>query len=1038
MSGPDADGTPRGRVLIITRWPSVEAVTQGTPYTTTWAQLCDLAQAPSPLPPGGKGALELWNAGDFQGAYRAGALLNGAYALIIDYDSHTMAEDGHEDGSPELSLLELCGCFRGWAHIIHTTPSHRPGRARWRVLLLLSRPVDEVEYTRLALWATEHAATHGAPGADADTSWHSAAQCFYVPAHGPHYEHACERDGTTLDVDAILAQVPEITGPAPRGESLPDDFGGEVETTPWGRAVMQRCARTVAVARVERHNVLLRQSRTGGRCIAGMQLNRAELVEAMEAACEENGYAQDEPADMERAIRDGIRHGLKSPLMPDPNPKWTPVIARSSSVSNQRRYPHPKQRRFDRVRVYRAEALDSGRYLPLHDVDLRVTYVRAPKGSNKTGLGRFLLDQRRGRGLLVAVTHRRSLARNLADRLNLANYQDLPGGPISEDAVICLDSLHRLDLVEAGHKPSLRRVSMVFIDEVEQVVRHLYGGTMKGHESVRAHSKLVELIRLADRVVVADADLSVLAVDFVRRALGGDGSEEGPTAWGEEFREARFLSPWRYLMSRSQKRIEAAILEEFKAGARIAVACFSARQATRLARMLEKVSTDARVGLVTRRTAIELADELGDINAYAAGLDAIVYSPTLGTGVSIDVVDHFDRIFGLFCFGVGTVTDAHQMLHRVRSPRSSEILIWVAPQCSNREKEPRQIRSQLLELRERSIRVVDAQRRKRPTAFYAVGRVNVTSDGPRLLPLDAEHFDTYVDVLAHERTLGGPGGAPYWAFRRYLNGASTEAPWVDLDADDVPTLLTNDTEERDGLHRQAKRQLEEERAQAIVSAPVIHHAKALTIREPKSTQQADSVERAHILHFYGRIDAESVLADKRGRLRKQARRFCDLRALAEGHADMLARSDLWDLETGSASHCKHRLERAQMMADILVWYGIPALEPGAAVDNQQLRVAVHMIGSMKARLKTLDFTVRRDYEDNPVPFLSDALRQLGLKFARKRPGANARREYRICPAQYAWMDEMASHYYRRMIEGKRHQEALVARAARDPSATSPV
>lgn len=157
--------------------------------------------------------------------YRSKGTFAESWALALDYDSDPNLDQPRR-GNPDLSWDDLARCWGRWRRVVHTTAGHRPGRARYRGFLFLSRPVDADEYGRVARWALRWAADNGAPGLDADMGWREPHRGYFVPVTHDHYRGAC-LDGEPLDVDAILEDDPEET------EELPDE---EAEPTvgDWG------------------------------------------------------------------------------------------------------------------------------------------------------------------------------------------------------------------------------------------------------------------------------------------------------------------------------------------------------------------------------------------------------------------------------------------------------------------------------------------------------------------------------------------------------------------------------------------------------------------------------------------------------------------------------------------------------------------------------------------------------------------------------------------------------------------------------------
>jgi len=194
-------------VARFTTWPSRAEPARGRQRDLEWEELEARVRDPSRGAGVGKAKLPQWSFASFRDDYRSGEHFQEAHALAIDYDSHRELPSGDpKRGNPELDLAAITGCWGGWRRVVHTTASHRPGGARWRVFLFLSRPVSADEYRRLARWILRYGQANGAPGLEADDSWHQPAQGWYMPARHPHYEGEC-CEGELLDVDARLAEI---------------------------------------------------------------------------------------------------------------------------------------------------------------------------------------------------------------------------------------------------------------------------------------------------------------------------------------------------------------------------------------------------------------------------------------------------------------------------------------------------------------------------------------------------------------------------------------------------------------------------------------------------------------------------------------------------------------------------------------------------------------------------------------------------------------------------------------------------------------
>ena len=495
--------------------------------------------------------------------------------------------------------------------------------------------------------------------------------------------------------------------------------------------------------------------------------------------------------------------------------------------------------------TYTSRDLILGRYMPDHKVTAPVTLVRAPKGAGKTQwLKAKVAEHRRLHPDIpvINVVHRRSLAGELSMRLEIPDYRKLKGD-IETSASVCLDSIRRVSTIAIDDPDGVgiglvgTASYLVIIDESEQVLRHLFAGTMSGGDSLDAHTRLRTILGNAHRVICCDADMSKLTLDEMRSIRGED--EEIEVVDVELYQE------WAYGWTTDRVAHTKLMMDRWKEGKRLSIPMMANADAATMAAMLRKARPGAKVGLITSDTSktVEIKTALSDLDVYAKSCDALIYSPTLGTGVSIDVRNHFDHIMPILYSGVGTAQDAMQLAHRVRHPKSPQIDCWVSPTGTWSERRPDRIASSLLSLAERTRRGKGAGRK---TQAYALGRITADADGlARLTPTDRDHFGLYVQVLSHERSCGGRGGHLLSALHGYWRTQQLYATPRHLD-DELEALAPEERAEVTTARKEAREATAEARAKRIIAAPVITIEEARNVNEPISQRESDSVELAHI------------------------------------------------------------------------------------------------------------------------------------------------------------------------------------------------
>lgn len=283
--------------------------------------------------------------------------------------------------------------------------------------------------------------------------------------------------------------------------------------------------------------------------------------------------------------------------------------------------------------------------LPALDELPEVLLVRSYVGSGKTqALVRAVAEAKR----VMVVSHRQSLSRQLGDRLVVSCY--LNGSFSAEKLVVCADSL--LKVLGTGEAYDL-----VVFDESEQVLRHLTGKLIapKIDECLEI---LLQVVAKAKHLIALDADLGSLSfLKFVRAGktkLLHNTYQPG----GKKF-----------IRHPSRAHLKAQLFECLGRGERIAFASNSKAEVERTANEIVEHFPQLKLRVITQDNSTEpdTADFLDHIDERVSELDVLLYSPTIGTGVSIQS-RHFHRIFLCGVPATTLASDLYQQQGRVRNP----------------------------------------------------------------------------------------------------------------------------------------------------------------------------------------------------------------------------------------------------------------------------------------------------------------------------------------------------------------------------------
>jgi hypothetical protein len=313
--------------------------------------------------------------------------------------------------------------------------------------------------------------------------------------------------------------------------------------------------------------------------------------------------------------------------------------------------------------------------------------IKSPKNTGKTQalVTRILEATRQGQKALV-ITHRVQLGMAICEALGI-DWVDFRKSSDTQGVFgygICIDSVHPES--HAKFNPEDWEGAIVILDEVEQLMWHLLNSSTCYENRVKIIETLGKLLGVAactgGLIIAQDADLSDLSLDFIRalvkRASGID------------------LQPWvcvNYYDVSKENCWKVFVFDSHN----------SSPLLSKMREMIEDnqpfiVHTDGQKPKSTWGTinlesrCLEIAKELGrkpkilridsttvgnpghpafgcidKLNKIAHQYDIIIASPSIGTGVSIDIKGHFKAVFGIFQ-GVGCDSDARQNLARLREP----------------------------------------------------------------------------------------------------------------------------------------------------------------------------------------------------------------------------------------------------------------------------------------------------------------------------------------------------------------------------------
>ena len=302
--------------------------------------------------------------------------------------------------------------------------------------------------------------------------------------------------------------------------------------------------------------------------------------------------------------------------------------------------------------------------------DCKTFAIRSPYNTRKTGLikeiqKKYVFDR------ILIPSYRRSLTfdlyKNYKD-MNFCNYLD---DDINSDLLIIqLESLLKLHNCHKMHNRNPDEIiipyyDLVIIDEVESILSHFSSTTFNG-ESKHVFEFLCDIIKNCDRLIVMDGDFSNRSYEFIKDFGKSMIIENTYNNNNKEF----FITP-------NKQKFYSEITRFLSENKRIVIASMSSGQADFYNSRITYDYPDKTVFLYTGLTDDKVKSRhFKDVDTYFSQADVLIYSPTISAGVSYDIPNHYNKIFGILYAESGpSQRDFTQMLARVRKIDDSVITL---------------------------------------------------------------------------------------------------------------------------------------------------------------------------------------------------------------------------------------------------------------------------------------------------------------------------------------------------------------------------
>jgi len=484
-------------------------------------------------------------------------------------------------------------------------------------------------------------------------------------------------------------------------------------------------------------------------------------------------------------------------------------------------------------------------------------FLLSPKASGKTKLIHHLVSDQE---VVLSATHRIALGRNLCARLGLNWKGDID--KVGSDFIthtgytlkvgFCVDSLLAIN-------PEKFAGCDLILDEAVQVIQHLLASATCAKDGKRPAllARFEELVRIARRVIAADADLDNGTVAYLRQLRGN--------------LEPAFLVrndcpvsgyDVRFIIAPDRTPIVQEILESVRhnaLGKVIFIATDSKGMSKAIAALIQQQYPEKRLLVINSETSggeaernfLKAPDRLLQ-GPKGPDYDVIIASPSMATGISIETLGVITKVFGVFMGGSATDRDMSQSLVRVRE--LVERVVWCAKVGSNyspvsRSASPAVLKHHLQQSTSATVRLV---------------RSNLREDVAGMVEQYNWHNNPHLDLYCKMS-----------AAQNFAMSHLREALLVRLQFEGHRVILETQTSNpaMKAILKGVKEAQKIMDAEDIVAAEDLTYSEVLQIEQQEAVapEEAIAITKYYLKDFYelDSLSLEDVLWDNNGRRRQQ-------------------------------------------------------------------------------------------------------------------------------------------------------------------------
>ena len=282
----------------------------------------------------------------------------------------------------------------------------------------------------------------------------------------------------------------------------------------------------------------------------------------------------------------------------------------------------------------------------------RIVCLKGYKGAGKTETIKHMVAEAMDNGQPVLVaSHRVQLAEAICSRFGLPYVTQLAESEVGKlfGYGLCVDSLHPNS--QARFNADGWEDGLIIIDECEQVFWHLLAANteVKKHRVTilrQLKQLVINTITGGGRIVLSDADLSDISIDYIKGLAGVDVQ---PWICVNDWKPDIGWDVYNY-NDPTPAGIIAALDAHIAAGGKPLILCSGQKIKSKYStQQLEERYSDIKSLRVDSETVSDPSHAafscIANVNEVFKNYDSVIGSPSIETGVSIDIRQHFDSVW---------------------------------------------------------------------------------------------------------------------------------------------------------------------------------------------------------------------------------------------------------------------------------------------------------------------------------------------------------------------------------------------------------